>query len=533
MSLPDIPFVISSYPQIVHLLIIFTIFCATWGYILCPGKEWLIDDQEGIAPFSDKWDEKKQEVIDFYEVGDKDKKKYKNFQFNKEIGFPSSIIRWLRINLGKKFCTIAKNKKGHDVYGSVQDPRKHHAISFFLHFINIFLCYFVLHHLFGAQIAFMASVLFCVHPVSAQGVAWISGIGYLLCLFGSLAALLVSFHVEQWYVCVPLVFAFCTIASCGLFSGALLFLIFLCLGDYLSALACFWVFLISFFSFGKMFVSHRVTEFKKQNMGHTTTLNARKLIVMIKTFWYYFKLLIFPKRLSLFHTWGYHWTPLMNRVDGMFWKGLITLCVFLAAFILGPLPVKFGICWWIVYLLIFSNFITAMQFVVDRYAFISSLGYSILVSYLLLDYPVLFWFLVGLYMMRTLVYLPAFDNILNFYKYNALNFPNSEVALGNLGVILAGKGKLGSAVDVWNESIKINDYYDVAHYNLSNVYKSHGQMQLAFDHLRKCLNANVVHFEDHWKKEFQELEKIMNASRPLNKHMEELNERYRSLQSWK
>ena len=217
-------------------------------------------------------------------------------------------------------------------------------------------------------------------------------------------------------------------------------------------------------------------------------------------------------------------------MDGMFWKGLLALSVIGYGILCGPPEIQFGLIWWFVYLIVFSNFITAMQFVVDRYAFISSLGYSLIVAYVLRDYPVVFGVLLGLHAMRTMTHLPTYDNLTKFYQSNAFNFPDSEVALGNLGVNYMHCGKAGSAVDVWQDAIKINPHYDVPHYNLYSIFKSNGMVQQSYEHLKNCLDSKIVHFPTEWNNEKIQLEQHMKSMKPLNHHMGELNERYRHIQ---
>lgn len=518
-----------EYETIRHLALIISLFLITWTYTL-KGK-FLIDDIEGMERFSDTFKDGKK--VDTYEHVDGDfKKTFKNTQFNRYVKMPGSLVRWLRINLGKKFVELGKNEKGHSVYGYVQDPFRHHLISLTLHLANVILIYFFLSAVFDPKLALLSTLLFTVHPVSTQAVAWISGIGYLLSLMGALSAFNGAVYLENLVTAIPTVVTGCVVSVYGLFAGAFNWVILFYIGKPWLAIASLVVFLPAFLTFGKGFVNMRVDEFKKQNMGESTIIHPKKIIVMVKTIYYYIKLVIFPKRLGLFHKWGYHYDEKIERLDWMFFKGLACIGVLGYCVAVGPPPVVFGIIWFFAYICIFSNFITAMQFVVDRYAFIPSLGYCVILSYLLLPYPVLFAFVLGLYMMRTLTHLPTYNDLLSFYRSNCSNFPNSEVALGNLGVTYMNMGRAGSAVDTWNEAVSIEPQYDVPHYNLYSIFKSNGLVQKAYEHLKQCLNAKVVHFPEQWTKEFEVIERQMSL-KPLNKQMEDINERYRAIQSRK
>ena len=487
---------------------------------------WLIDDQDGIARFSDRI--KDGEKIDWYEHEvNKEKKKFKHLAFNKHISFPGSVIRWFRLNWGASFKVLGKDKKGHEIYGNVQSPVKHHALSIILNLANSILCYFFLLNLFGNPIAFMGTALFIVHPLGCQTTAWISGIGYLICLFGALCSFNVAFYVDNDIISSILVLFFTFLSAYGLFSGALNFIILLALGYPILAGVAFIVFIANAYKQGRQIVGKRSDEFKKQNMGHSTFLNWKKPIVMLKTFAYYLYLIPFPKRLGLFHAWGYHYDQKTERIDWRVWCGLLGVSAFVYAAITFEGPVRFAIIWWVVYLAIFTNFITAMQFVADRYAYISALGWCIFLATIFRDYPIVIGIIGGLYLMRTWVHIPSFRDEETFYRSNTQNFPTSEVALGNLGVTLMNQGTPGSAVDTWNKAIKLNPHYDVPHYNMYSIMRNNGQLKIAYDHLTKCLNAKTVHFPDIWNKEKVRLDQEMFLNQPLRQHLEVINRRYR------
>lgn len=68
----------------------------------------------------------------------------------------------------------------------------HHTLSMLLHLANVYIFYKLFQHLFHADVAFLASALFSIHPVTTEAVVWISGNPYL---FNALIYNLVLF----WY----------------------------------------------------------------------------------------------------------------------------------------------------------------------------------------------------------------------------------------------------------------------------------------------------------------------------------------------
>lgn len=68
-------------------------------------------------------------------------------------------------------------------------PRRHHFFSVLIHSANVVLLYTFLGTLFPQNIALYTSILFAIHPVNVQSVAWASARGYPLGLFYSLLGL--------------------------------------------------------------------------------------------------------------------------------------------------------------------------------------------------------------------------------------------------------------------------------------------------------------------------------------------------------
>jgi len=95
--------------QSAQLLFIFCIFIITWWKSVY--GTWNIDDDQGIAPFSERYDPTTDKIIDSYKDGEKE---HKFLSYQKHLGFPGAFMRWHRLQIGKKYTLIGKNKKGHE-----------------------------------------------------------------------------------------------------------------------------------------------------------------------------------------------------------------------------------------------------------------------------------------------------------------------------------------------------------------------------------------------------------------------------------
>jgi len=192
----------------------------------------------------------------------------------------------------------------------------------------------------------------------------------------------------------------------------------------------------------------------------------------------------------------------------------ITVLLATAFFACPIYPIKFAILWFTAFIWIFLNWITIQQFIAERYAFIPSLGVCIIVAFLTQNTP-LYWFILGIAIMRTWAHLPTYDNELRFYQSNVWNFPESEVAYGNLGVTQLRLGQVGTGMDSWMTATNINKEYDVPNYNLSSRYKATGlqlfemnkfqegieNLKIASTYLEKAINCKICHFRKPWQQE--------------------------------
>jgi hypothetical protein len=524
-------------PTSIHISIILISFFITFFRILGKDFFWCIDDIEGISRFSERWvvekdkDGKvtKEQKIDSYDVdtGKKDKdgkpitKNVKFLSFIPEIGFPGCILRFLRLHVGKVYKVLGTNSKGHEIWGYIQSPVRHHILSMAVQSILLVLSYSFLSKVISPEVAFYATLLYAVNPLTTQSVAWISGINYSLSMLFSLAMFNIVVYLPHSILKISLVAIFSFLSTIALYLGGLSGLVILFLGFKLEALVAGVIGLSIIYWKGKETRDFRAAAFKEQNMDKSTLINWRKPIVMLKTLWYYMRLVWFPMKMGLYHVWGYFYDDRIERTDRMFYAGILVLISSILGFIHGDNSIRLGIVWFFTYWIIFSNFITAQQFVADRYVTIASLGNCIILSSILHHTPIIF-ILVGMYSMRSMIHINTFRNELDFYLSNFLNFRKSEVSLGNLGVAYINQGMPGAAVDTWMLSTRINPLYDVPWYNLYSIFKGNGRLNEAKQFLSKCLDSRVVHFEKRWKEEMADLDKLIGMQNNPNKRPVEL-----------
>ena len=461
-----------------------------------------------------------------------------------------NLIKKLRYEWGKA-PNPNRNWKVDQQPPYLPHPIRHHRINVILGAgVAVFLYHF-LSQIFTPQVAFLATLLFMVHPLGTQTLGWCSGVNYVLGTFFALLGLnFAQLSYSLGWLATPEGALLCMLGY-GFLQWLAVETIFMTLGTVAILVWLGWypyaivagllAVYIGIHAFREAIVLRRNT-FKDQNMDSCTRLKARKLIVVLKTLAYYTRFVCFVKRAGLYHEKFYHYeTPYVESEDSWMWWGVITVVIFGVAYWFGPPLVQFALVWYIAYIILFLNFITANQFFTERYAWLPALAPCLLLAAYA---PVwVYWMIFGIALMRTWAHLDTYRSETQFYLSNLSNFPNSEIALGNLGVTYLSRGLVGTAVESWLMGTRMNPEYDVNWYNLAQALKSRGPMNpnyvpliieviprelitqafsdplrshihLARYCLHRAVTARTCHFKAMWEKELAEMDTILKQPSP-------------------
>ena len=454
-------------------------------------------------------------------------KEVKIFGLKFRITDYGEFMKWLKYSIcGGNFQSSKKDRNGKNIpLGKL--PVRYHALQIIVFNLGLLLFYTFLNNQFGINIALPACLLIAVYPIGAQVISWNSAIGYTLCFLWTSLELVMVQHfyssTHEWIGWLAYIGAFAILhflAVNALFSAVMTSVIMLLFGWWHFAIVGAVVAGLLGFDIILHTINFRKAEFKKQAMGTATGFRVRKIIVAFKTFQYYVKLALFPKRMGLYHEWGYHYDEAIERENGEFWLGLLLVIGAVVWFFLTPsLLVKFSLLWFCAYISPFLNLISVQQFVTERYLWLPSMGLCLLLASFFGGTPIYF-VVLGICLMRTWAHLPTFQDELSFYQSNIWNFPKSEVAYGNLGVTQLRMGLHQSALDSWMISGSINPDYDVPFYNISSHYKSNGialfqqgkygeameLLKMGAGMLEKAIKAKTCHFRAEWEKELTTLQ---------------------------
>ena len=441
------------------------------------------------------------------------------------------VSRWIRYHIcGGSYPSTQRFIKPDGSKGDFipigKTPMRHHILSIVVFNLASLFLFSFLTKIVGVKLAFMTVSLLIFHPITTQGVAWISGLGYPLSLLWMACIL----NLVHWYYQAP----HTTIEAVAVYAvfGLLYFLAV----NALFVALCLWPLLIYFgwypfgaigavvsaylaFNIVKQTINLRAGEFTKQNMGHTIRPKFRKIVVALKTLLYYLKMTLWPDKLGLYHKWGTVYDENIEREDKMMLGGLVALIGLVTWAVLGGPIVLLGIFWFFAFICIFLNWITIQQFVTERYLMIPAIGLYLVVAYYLQDHLSIFYVICGLLLMRTWMHLPTYDNELRFYQSNTWNFQDSEIAHNNLGCTWVRLGWVQSGIDTWTIAQRINPEYDVTFYNVASHFMTNGRVtmnhgnyaqaieffKVALEKLNAAINVPRCHFKEAWTKERDEI----------------------------
>ena len=434
-------------------------------------------------------------------------------------------------------------------------PRAHHRLNLWLSWGVSSLFYLFLRQMIGDPLAFLTVALWTVHPLGCQTIAWVSGINYLLGAFWMGVGLnLILLAQSSGWLTTPegvflilSLFAVCQwLAAESLYQMVGVIPILLWMQAWPFAIVATLLAIVQAFHTFRDAVTLRRKVFHEQQMGASTRFTLGKLVVVPKLLWYNFGLAIFPKRLGLYHKYLYHYDlPHAEYEDRNAFYGLLLGVGLISSPLIGSTPLTLGSLWFLSFLALFCGWIIANQAVVDRYVWLPSLGVCLLVSHLLLLTNLLWLYsiLFGILLMRTWVHLPTYQDEDAFYQSNIFNFPTSEVAYGNLGVVCIQQGWIGRAMEAWVKGIDLNPEYDVCWYNLASALRSRGplnpnylprlfqlvpkevlelalnrdpqrqHLHLAAYCLHRAVTARTCHFPKPWEEELRVMQQEL--SRPI------------------
>ncbi|MFH1855790.1 MAG: tetratricopeptide repeat protein [Candidatus Omnitrophota bacterium] len=402
------------------------------------------------------------------------------------------------------------------------DARAYHIFNIIAHSAACVLVFFFLLNFFKTVSAFFAALLFAVHPIHTEAVSWISGSDYLLITILLISSFLLYKRVTSLDNKKCLYFFAGYAGSLFLYATALftkwdavlypLMLIgydvvfnkwrknFKLWSAYILLAA--WFVLTNIHMLKYRIVS--VASDMKINNGLTNPLFNMAYSLFSHT-----KLLLWPVKLTF-----YHEPYVVSQTMLIFQIFLLILFLALWLFLFKKAkPAFFAIGIYILFLGATYSPVPISWLVAERYLYLPSLGFVMLVAFLLektifvsprrcskglprggesngrvQEIVIIFLvIIIGTYSIRTIFRNEDWKSRASLWRATVESSPLSPRAHNNMGDIYSLDGDLAAAANEFKKAIELKPDYADAYFNLGLTYDKMGEKQKAISYINKAI----------------------------------------------
>ena len=418
----------------------------------------------------------------------------------------------------------------------VPDPRLFHSLNLLLHLLSVLTVWRLLvlilrcRRLTGPGTDFNANalplewaacggaLLFAIHPVQVEPVAWVAGFKDVL--FGLLAFMTILLYLKHvaekmqpaagrpshsrlHYGLATAVFILALLAKPTAVVLPLIVWLLAAWGwrcawrDQIAGLSLWLIIALAWGLLTRWVQPGTVLAFEPP-------VWARPLIAGDAVLFYLSKL-VFPLRLGpdygrtpqvvLEHGWVFLTGLVPFALAGWLWfkrKNLAWLVTAAGVFVIGLLPVlgliSFG----------FQRYST----VADRYLYLAMLGPALALAWGLTRpkkklVAVCGAVILGLFLLRSAGQIPHWRDTRTFFEHALQVNANSFLAHNNLGFALAEQGQDAEAINHFNEALRLEPELPITHLNLGNALERQGQSEAAIRHYHEALRIVPTYARAH------------------------------------
>jgi tetratricopeptide (TPR) repeat protein len=369
--------------------------------------------------------------------------------------------------------------------------------------------------------AFFTGLLFATHPIHTEAVSIISHRQEILAMLFMLLGLI--FYIKQktdknyWSLVISLIFFGFAL---GAKEVAFIFPLLLLLYDlyfskekvtfkyYLSYLVLLAVFLL-LFSIPSPRWNFRISGFDTVSFGHSLSGNRPYfsiLITQLKAFALYVKLLIFPRPLNIDYYFP-SYTSLFQ--DGILVSLLLLLfIIFLCIITYRKYKIiSFGIAWFLINLLPVSNILPKTFFLAERYLYIPSFGFCLILGWLFANGVakkstriisiLIFVLILTLYSAKTIQRNYDYKSEYTLWSTTLKNNPKSVQGHNNVGIGLLESGKTEQAIKEFEATIQLAPTFTKPYYNLGISYYQLNNYEKAIENLETSIKLEAKSAESY------------------------------------
>jgi hypothetical protein len=378
-------------------------------------------------------------------------------------------------------------------------PWAFRLVNILFHLGAVWLVYLIGKRLVKPNAAFIASLVFAVHPLVIESVTWISGGVYTQYAFW----FLLSFWCYQqgkkryWLSVLFFILSVCTSEK-----ALSLFLLFVVYEWFYGNVKKNWTSLIAF-----LIVNASLIVFYGLQIGTRTQQLATssyqsfagfmnpfvQIPVAISS---YLQLFVFPVGLTLYHSeLQFPWWNFAIRA--------VVVSVFLGMMVyvlLKRKPIGFWLCWFVIGLLPTLTPLKIGWVVAERYVYFSLIGLSMAFGIgfdIVMHRKKLFVYslcvgillLVG-YCTQTVYRNSQWRTEDTLWIATAVTSPSHPPTWNNMGDVYARAGNREKAVESFQKAISLNPQYADAYHNLGHTYLLMGNLTEAKQHLEQAIYFN-------------------------------------------
>jgi tetratricopeptide (TPR) repeat protein len=395
------------------------------------------------------------------------------------------------------------------------EPFGYHFTSYILHIFTTLLVFLFIYRISADPFAaFVCGVLFGIHPLHVESVAWVSERKDVLCAVFYMASLLYYSKYLNGYQ-KKYFFASLAAHAAALLSKpmAVSVPIVLLLMDFLYRRRFGLSSILEKLPFFLLSISAGLVNIHFQGQAGALKVFARgwdAIYFLTMTPLFYLYKLIFPVNLSAMYI--YHDVALSQLLLIPIFTVVLAILFFFTVYSLKyTRKVFFGCLFSLTALLPVLKIIPVGDiFAADRYMYIPSIGlfyvFGIFLSRLRSSgsragrhlVHAAFAFIAVFFSVLTWQRIKVWSDPVNFYEKTLKTAPESQVLLNNLGNIYKREGRFGEAEEMYVRSIEIVPEDPGTHYNLGNVQFQQGEVQASIRSFKKALEIRPS-YKDAYK----------------------------------
>lgn len=367
-------------------------------------------------------------------------------------------------------------------------------------------------------LAFLAALIFSLHPIHTEAVCWISAGHYVVSSFFYILTLLFYARSNRSmlnFILALISFVLCVLignTASGLPAMLVIYELFFRekngrekISRRFRLLALFLIILIGFVLMSTTFIGrnkfmHKIFYFRGPSY----------LIVVGKALVYYLKIIYLPLQRGLYHPFAY--TSInTHKISPAFFLSLAVIITGIFSFfrcLKNHKPVSLGIAWFFINYLPFSNIIPVCNIVSERYVYLASFGLILILAYLFL----LVWKMINRnnryrrflriaamlslslfllsYAILTVKRNREYNDIITYWETNINNFPDGFMAYNNLAGTYYALGESEQALAYSWVTLMINKDQPHVWCNLGKVYREQGNLKMSIYCYKEALKID-------------------------------------------